>query len=63
MQKRLSEAASYGWARMRLHLAHLAGFVLRTRVLLDLMLYNETENTKAKSPMDEAKKRGKENAR
>ena len=62
MQKRLSEAASYGWARMRLHLAHLAEF-LGTRVLLDLMLYNETENTKAKSLMDEAKKRGKENAR
>jgi len=36
---------------------------LGTRILLDLTLYNEAGNTKAKSLMDEAKKRGKENAR
>ena len=36
---------------------------LGTTVLLDLTPYNEAGNTKAKSLMDEAKKRGKENAR
>jgi hypothetical protein len=46
---------------MRLHLAHLAEF-LGTRELLDLTLYNEAGNTTAKPLMDEAKKRGKENA-